>query len=47
MTDWTKCSAVESNPRKISGDCALTGARASEFARLRKPREWSVGEGFS
>ena len=27
MTDWTTCSAVERNPRKISGSLAFTGAR--------------------
>lgn len=32
MTDWTKCSAVERNPRKISGDWAFTATRVPVYA---------------
>ena len=32
MTDWTKCSAIERNPLKISGDWAFTGTRVPVYA---------------
>lgn len=32
MADWTKCSAVERNPRKISGDWAFSGTRVPVYA---------------
>ena len=32
MTDWNQCSAVERNPRKISGDWAFTGTRVPVYA---------------
>ncbi len=32
MTDWTNCSAVERNPRKISGDWAFAGTRVPVYA---------------
>ena len=32
MTDWTKCSAVERNPLKISGDWAFAGTRVPVYA---------------
>ena len=32
MTDWTKCKAVERNPRKISGEWAFTGTRVPVYA---------------
>ena len=32
MTNWTNCSAVERNPRKISGDWSFTGTRVPVYA---------------
>ncbi len=32
MTDWGTCSAVERNPRKISGAWAFTGTRVPVYA---------------
>ncbi len=32
MTDWGTCSAVERNPRKISGAGAFTGTRVPVYA---------------
>lgn len=32
MTNWTKCKAVERNPRKISGAWAFTGTRVPVYA---------------
>ena len=32
MTNWTKCPAVERNPRKISGAWAFTGTRVPVYA---------------
>ena len=32
MTNWTKCPAVERNPRKISGNWAFTGTRVPVYA---------------
>ena len=32
MTNWTTCSAVERNPRKISGAWAFTGTRVPVYA---------------
>ena len=32
MTNWTMCSAVERNPRKISGAWAFTGTRVPVYA---------------
>lgn len=32
MSNWTKCDAVERNPRKISGAWAFTGTRVPVYA---------------
>ena len=32
MTDWAMCSAVERNPRKISGAWAFAGTRVPVYA---------------
>ena len=32
MTDWGTCSAVERNPRKISGAWAFSGTRVPVYA---------------
>lgn len=32
MTYWTNCTAVECNPRKISGAWAFTGTRVPVYA---------------
>ena len=32
MTDWSTCSAVERNPKKISGAWAFTGTRVPVHA---------------
>ena len=32
MTNWSKCPAVERNPRKISGAWAFTGTRVPVYA---------------
>ena len=32
MTNWTNCTAVERNPRKISGDWAFRGTRVPVYA---------------
>ena len=32
MTNWTKCSAVERTPSKISGAWAFTGTRVPVYA---------------
>ncbi len=32
MTNWKQCSAVERNPRKISGTWAFTGTRVPVYA---------------
>ena len=32
MTDWNKCSVVERNPHKISGDWAFSGTRVPVYA---------------
>ena len=32
MTNWTRCPAVERNPRKISGAWAFTGTRVPVYA---------------
>ncbi len=32
MTDWNTCSAVERDPRKISGAWAFTGTRVPVYA---------------
>ncbi len=32
MTDWSHCTAVESNPRKIGGAWAFTGTRVPVYA---------------
>ena len=32
MTDWTTCTAVERNPRKIGGAWAFTGTRVPVYA---------------
>ena len=37
--NWEACSAVERNPRKISGAWAFTGTRVPVLRPVRKPRE--------
>jgi len=32
MTNWNECTAVERNPRKISGAWAFTGTRVPAYA---------------
>lgn len=46
MTNWTKCAAVECNPRKISGACAFTGTRVPVYALFENLEAGATVEQF-
>ena len=46
MTSWTKCSAVERSPRKISADLAFTGTRVPVYALFENIESGSTVKGF-
>ena len=46
MTNWTKCSAVERNPGKISGAWAFTGTRVPAYARFENPESGATVKEF-
>ena len=46
MTDWTKCPAVERNPRKISGTWAFTGTRVPVYALFENLESGATKEDF-
>ena len=46
MTNWTKCAAVERNPRKISGAWAFTGTRIPVYALFENLEAGATVEQF-